>query len=289
VRGVILAGIIASVGVLAGCGGGSPPPTQPTPQPQAAPTPPPAPPPAPNAAPVIGSLTAQGTRRREPANLADAGEEIVVTAVVTDAETPVDRLTFEWSSPSGSFTGTGPTVRWRAPQSVPAPFVASLQLRVVDGDQRVERTVAVRVHDHAKEVGDMATLFLRDFSDSRVAPATVMRNFLPDCYGTRDERQQVEDNRKGFTILSSSVGPARVTVDFDGTCPYDRKEGDACSQSAVRWESRKTNGEIEIVEGTDQVAAVYRQDRWWLCDSSFDGRKVFGTGAFFRLLTRSSQ
>lgn len=288
-RGVILAGIIASVGVLAGCGGGSPPPTQPTPQPQAAPTPPPAPPPAPNAAPVIGSLTAQGTRRREPANLADAGEEIVVTAVVTDAETPVDRLTFEWSSPSGSFTGTGPTVRWRAPQSVPAPFVASLQLRVVDGDQRVERTVAVRVHDHAKEVGDMATLFLRDFSDSRVAPATVMRNFLPDCYGTRDERQQVEDNRKGFTILSSSVGPARVTVDFDGTCPYDRKEGDACSQSAVRWESRKTNGEIEIVEGTDQVAAVYRQDRWWLCDSSFDGRKVFGTGAFFRLLTRSSQ
>lgn len=288
-RGVILAGIVASVGVLAGCGGGSPPPTQPTPQPQAAPTPPPAPPPAPNAAPVIGSLTAQGTRRREPANLADAGEEIVVTAVVTDAETPVDRLTFEWSSPSGSFTGTGPTVRWRAPQSVPAPFVASLQLRVVDGDQRVERTVAVRVHDHAKEVGDMATLFLRDFSDSRVAPATVMRNFLPDCYGTRDERQQVEDNRKGFTILSSSVGPARVTVDFDGTCPYDRKEGDACSQSAVRWESRKANGEIEIVEGTDQVAAVYRQDRWWLCDSSFDGRKVFGTGAFFRLLTRSSQ
>jgi hypothetical protein len=285
VRGFILVGVLACIGVLAGCGGGSPP-TRPTPQPAAAPPPPPPPPPpAANLAPVIGGLTAQGTRRREPANLADAGEEIVVTASVTDAETPADRLTFEWSSPAGSFTGTGTSVRWRAPASVPAPFVATLQLRVVDGDQRAERTIAVRVHDHAREVGDMATLFLRDFSDSRVAPATVMRNFLADCYGTRDERQQVENNRRDFTILASSVGPARVTVDFDGTCPYDRKEGDACSQSAVRWESRKLNGEIEIVEGTDQVAAVYRQDRWWLCDSSFDGRKVFGTGAFFRLLT----
>ena len=56
----------------------------------------------------------------------------------------------------------------------------------------------------------------------------------------------------------------------------------------VRWESRKRNGEIEVVAGEDQVAAVYRQDRWWLCDSSFDGRKVSGTGDFYRLLTRPS-
>jgi hypothetical protein len=238
---------------------------------------------------VIGSLTAQGTRRREPANLADAGEEIVLTATVTDAETPVDRLTFEWSSPAGTFSGTGPTVRWKAPASVPAPLVAALQLRVVDGDQRAERTVAVRVHDHAREVGDMATQFLRDFSDSTVAPAAVMRNFLPDCYGTADEHQQVEANRQNFTILSWSLGPPRVTVDFDGTCPYNRKDGDACSSSPVRWESRKRNGEIEVVAGDDQVAAVYRQDRWWLCDSSFDGRKISGTGAFFRLLTGRSQ
>ena len=244
------------------------------------------PPPTPNTAPVITGLTAQGSRRKEPANLADAGEEILLAATVTDAETAVERLTFEWSSPVGTFTGTGASVRWRAPASVPAPLVATLQLRVVDADQRAERTVAVRVHDHAREVGDMATIFLREFSDSAIAPATVMRNFLADCYGTREERQQVEDNRTGFTILSSNVGPAKVTVDFDGVCPYNTKPGDACSVSAVRWESRKRNGEIEVVAGEDQVAAVYRNDRWWLCDSSFDGRKISGTGDFYRLLTR---
>jgi len=286
-------GSLALVGglTLAGCGGSPAGPT-PAPQPQipivVVPTPAPTPAPAPNTAPVLSGLTAQGTRRREPANLADAGEEIVLTATVTDAETAVDRLTFEWSSPVGTFTGAGPSVRWRAPASVPAPLVASLRLRVVDGELRVERTVAVRVHDHAREVGDMATLFLRDFSDSTIPPSTVMRNFLPDCYGTRDERQQVEDNRTGFNILSSLVGPAKVAVDFDGVCPYESKPGDACSVTPVRWESRKRNGEIEVVAGEDQVAAVYRQDRWWLCDSSFDGRKVSGTGDFYRLLTRPS-
>ena len=74
---------------------------------------------------MISGLTAQGTRKKEPANLADANEEIVLTASVTDAETANDKLTFEWSSPVGSFSGTGPLVRWRAPASVPAPVVAS--------------------------------------------------------------------------------------------------------------------------------------------------------------------
>jgi len=275
---------------LAGCGGSPAQPT-PTPQPQipiVVPAPTPTPPPAPNTAPVVTGLTAQGSRRHEPANLADAGEEIMVTAAVTDAETAVDRLTFEWSSPAGSFTGTGASVRWRAPASVPAPLVVSLQLRVVDGDQRVERAVAVSVHDHGREVGDMATQFLRDFSDSAVAPATVMRNFRPDCYGTREERQQVEDNRTNFTIVSSVVRPAAVAVDFDGICPYLTRPGDACAVNQVRWESRKRNGELEVVVGDDQIAAVYRQDRWWLCDSSFDGTKVSGTGDFYHLLTRGS-
>lgn len=288
-RGFVLVGVLACVvGVLAGCGGGSPP-TQPTRPPQAAPppAPPPPPPPAANAAPVIAGITAQGTRRREPANLADAGEEIVVTASVTDAETPIDRLTFEWSSPAGSFAGTGPTVRWRAPQSVPAPVVATLQLRVVDGDQRAERTVAVRVHDHAREVGDLATLFLREFSDDAIGVDAVMRNFLPGCYGTALERSDVEQVRREYVHVQTRIDPPQVTVDFDGVCPYENRAGDACSTSFVRWDTRKKNdGSREVVEGHDQVAAVYRQDRWWLCDSRWNGRRLLGPGAFFRLLTR---
>jgi hypothetical protein len=265
------AAVLVVMGWMVGCGD-SPPPTQPTPPP--------------NAAPIISALTAQGTRRAEPANLADAGEEIVVTATVTDAETTVDRLTFEWSSSVGSFTGQGPSVRWRAPASVPAPLVATLRLRVVDGTQRTERTVDVRVHDHVREVGSMATLFLSDFSNSATPVDAVMRNFLPGCYGTDDERSDVEIVRKNYLHVSTRLDPPVVTVDFDGRCPYQNRAGDACSVSFVRWETRKIpSGEREIVEGHDQVAAVYRQDRWWLCDSRWDGRLVTGTGTLQRLLS----
>jgi hypothetical protein len=275
---ILLAGL-----ALSGSCGGSP--ARPTPQPPVA-TPPPSstPPPPPNAAPVITRLSAQGTRRHEPANLADANEEIVLTATVTDAETAADKLTFEWSSPSGSFTGAGPSVRWRAPASVPTPLVATLQLRVVDGDQRVDRTVLVQVHDHVREVGDMATLFLRDFSDSTIPAGTVMRNFLPGCYGTGEETREVQDNRIGFRITKSMVGPPAVSVDFDGVCRYENRAGDACSVSPVRWESVTPSGGHDAVAGVDQIAAVYRQDRWWLCDSKFDGHPVSGT-ALFRSLT----
>jgi hypothetical protein len=235
---------------------------------------------------VIGSLTAQGTRRREPPALADAGEEIVVTAAVADAETPIERLTYEWSAPVGAFSGEGPTVRWRSPASVPAPLVATLTLRVVDGDQRAERSVAVRVHDHAREVGDLATRFLEDFSTTSMPAAQVMRHFLPDCYGTKDEMVDVEKDRRDYVHVKTTLGPPAVTVDFDGACPYENRPGDACSTSFARWETRKTNGEPEVAEGYDQVAAVYRQDRWWLCDSRWNGRSTHGSGSFNRLLSR---
>jgi hypothetical protein len=286
-----LVSVLGAGAMLPGCGGS---PAQPTPSPQPQPQPPvvvpppPPPPTAPNTAPVVTGLTAQGTRRREPPNLADAGEEIVVTATVTDAETAVDRLTFDWSSPVGTFSGEGPTVRWRAPATVPAPTVATLQVRVVDGEHRVERTVAVRVHDHVREVGDMATLFLKDFSDSRIPARDVMRDFLPGCYGTKDELEEVEDNRLEFRITSSSIGPARVTVDFDGVCPYQNRDGDACSVSQARWESIDLeDGSHDVAAGADQVAAVYRQDRWWLCESKFDPSAGIRS-RFVRLLTRPS-
>jgi hypothetical protein len=272
VGGALLLGSL----LLGSCGDG-PPPTRPTSSGVR---------PA-NTPPAITSLSAQGTRRAEPANLADVGEELVVTATVTDAETAVDRLTFEWSSPAGTFSGQGPVVRWRAPASIPRPTVATLRVQVVDGDQRIERSVDVRVHDHVREVGEMAHLFLSDFSDSSVAVAVVMRNFLPGCYGTAEEQSDVEIVRRNYLHVSTRLDPPVVTVDFEGRCPYQNRPGDACSVSFVRWETRKIpSGEREIVEGHDQVAAVYRQDRWWLCDSRWDGRLVTGTGTLHRLLSR---
>ena len=247
-----------------------------------------------NDPPVIQSVTAQGLKPSEPPHFADLNEEIAITATVTDKESPADRLVYEWSGTDGTFSGTGPSVRWRAPASGSTPFVSNLKLTVVDRFQttdgsglpitfehRVERTFTVKVHDSVKEVGGMATLFLENFSKSSVSVDEVMKDFLVGCYGTASEREQVANNRKNFLITSYFVGPATVTVNFNGRCPYENRAGDACSSSGVRWESTViATGVKEIVEGTDQVAAVYRDSRWWLCDSSFDGRKVLGTRFF---------
>ena len=74
-----------------------------------------------NSLPVIESLSIQGARMNEPADFADLGEDVVVTAVVRDAETPVDKLQFGWKSVAGVFSGTGSSVRWRAPAVLNTP------------------------------------------------------------------------------------------------------------------------------------------------------------------------
>ena len=73
----------------AGCGGSS---TGPTPNP---------PPPVNNALPVVTSIVVRGTNQRQPAQYASLGDTVNVTATVTDAETPVSQLTYEWSSSVG--------------------------------------------------------------------------------------------------------------------------------------------------------------------------------------------
>lgn len=145
----------------------------------------------------------------------------------------------------------------------------------------------IDVHDSIKEVGDMATRFLQNFSQSTVPVSVVMRDFLPECYGTEDERQDVEDNREYYTITSWSVGEPTVTINFGGTCALRSRKGDACCTSEVRWDSvQKSSGDENSVTGIDQVAAVYRDRRWWLCDSQFDGRPLSTARGFYELLTR---
>ena len=253
-----------------------------------------------NQPPVIQSITARGVKPNEPENFADLGEEIAVTGTATDAETTPDRLAYEWTGTDGAFIGTGPSVTWRAPASGATPFVANLKLTVVDRFQttdgsglpitfehRVEKTFTVKVHDSTKEVAGMATLFLDNFSKSSVAPAVVMQDFLVGCYGTAAELQDVIDNRAEYTITGSNVGPAAVTVSFGGTCAFRNRPGDACSNSSVSWTSTtKLTGETGSVSGTDQVAAVYRSARWWLCDSQFNPTSSIGNPGFLQLLTR---
>lgn len=80
--------------------------------------------------PVISSISARGTRPNEPANFADVGEEMTVTAIAKDSDTPLDQLTYEWTADTGRFSGTGAEVKWRAPATA---TTARLTLAVSDG------------------------------------------------------------------------------------------------------------------------------------------------------------
>jgi hypothetical protein len=245
--------------------------------------------PGPNPPPVITSLVVQSGRTNAPSNFADVGEEVVATATVQDAETPASRLVFEWSADGGTFTGTGASVRWRAPTGITTPAQLKVTLKVtepLDGtSQSVSSAVTVRVHDSIKEISEMSVQFLVDFSQQKLPPVEIIRNFYVGCPGRDSELSDVTNNQTYYVINSYTVGtPASATVNFGGTCPFRSKTGvDGCVQTPVEWHATyKPTGLTETSKGTDQTTAVYRNSRWWLCDSDFDGTTTRPFSTFIR-------
>lgn len=241
-----------------------------------------------NALPVIDSVTVQGTRSsKEPANFADVGETVPISAKVHDDDTSAENLEYQWSAPAGTFSGSGASVNWTAPASATTPADVTITLKVVDHfgfpgqtptfTQSVSGTTMVSLHDSVKEVGDMARQFLLDFSDSDVPVDTVMRNFDLTCGPAQDERDQVARNRASLRINKSAIGQATVTVPFgDAFCPIPGRiqRGDACSAVPSHWESTiLSNNHVQIADGVDYVSAYYHSDikAWKLCDSQFPG------------------
>jgi hypothetical protein len=206
----------------------------------------------------------------------------------------VNDLTFNWSCPVGTFSGSGAAVTWRAPATAQiTPIDIALTLEVVETyrsqgrnvENRVTGSTTVSLHNSIQEVSEMSRQFLLDFSDSTVSVAQVMRNFEPSCYGTPLETSDVTENRRDFTIIESNIGPAATSVGFGGACGFRRRAGDACSRVPVFWRSRAKQdlydargrlvlrkGEVTTASGVDQVAAMYypSRKRWALCDSAFD-------------------
>ncbi len=236
----------------------------------------------------------QGSRAKQPANFADLADAIEVSVTVTDPETSVSNLTFNWSCSIGTFSGTGPAVTWRAPATAAiTPIDAVLALEVVETyrsqgrnvENRVTGSTSVSLHNSIQEVGALARQFLLDFSDSTLGVAHVMRNFEPGCYGTDLEFADVTSNRADFTIMESNIGTDATSVGFGGACAYRSRPGDACSRVPVFWRSQAKRdlydargrlvlrkGDIAVARGVDQLAAMYypNQKRWRLCDSAFD-------------------
>jgi hypothetical protein len=234
-------------------------------------------------APVIGSIVARGSRPGQPAGFADTGEEITVTATVDDPDTPFDRLSYQWSADTGTFSESGAVVKWRAPADAQTPATITLNLTLADNTgNSTSGSTTVVVHNSVKEVGDLAREFLLDFSDSNKSAAFVVRNFSksPRCEPGRDEEfDDVDRNRRDFHIDSSEIRSAAVNFQFGGfPCSYAPQAGDACAAVPSAWESTcnagATNckpGEKSTVRGVDYVTASYEGNQWRLCASYFSG------------------
>jgi hypothetical protein len=259
------------------------------------PPPPPPPPPPANSVPTIDALTVQGTRPRQPANFADLSESLDVAATVRDQETAVEQLQYVWTATAGTFNGTGARVTWQAPASAQTPALVTLTLEVVERygtnlEHRVRRTADVKLHDSAREVGEMSRQFLLDFSNTDIKDASVvMRNFgtaatCPQPNEITSEREDVVRHYTYFRMMDFRIGAASVSMNFGGSCPFRGKQGDACALVPTYWDSidTRTNGR-GAVDGTDIVAAAYSvaDSRWFLCASDFDGRQLSGIGKSF--------
>jgi hypothetical protein len=239
-----------------------------------------------NAPPVIGSIAAQGSRPGQPANFADVGQSIAVSAMVTDAETPSDQLEYHWSATLGTLTGSGRSVTWQAPAIASTPITVTITLRVVerygvDGifQHEVTGTRAVSLHDSAREVGEMARRFLDEFSKPQTNKdwQDIMRDFsaarCPDPREVESEREDVIRHYTYFFMHSYTIGSASVSFNFGARCPFRNRPGDACVAVPVFWDSTDNRTNVRgQTSGTDYIAAAYStaESRWWLCSSDYD-------------------
>jgi hypothetical protein len=239
---------------------------------------------------VIESITVDAPR-------AEVGTDVRLTASVRDAETAVDQLIYEWAADAGTFSGQGASVTWRPAEdaTTPADFVIRLTVReqygtAPAGGQRPEHRVTgtsspIRVHNSPKELGDMALRFLGDFANSSVSPDTCVREFSDSCQEKEVERDQIEDNRRDYEILSSSLSLRNVNVSSDRmsanmrvACAFTSRVRACVSGTSV---PNCSVGATERVAGDCLLTGVYQQNRWWLCESRFDGQLLPSMRGFF--------
>jgi hypothetical protein len=226
----------------------------------------PTPPTSTNAPPKIDSLTAGSDR-------IEAGEELLLMATVSDAETNPSQLSYVWSvSPSGgTFTGSGREVRWRAPKPATTPNLYTVTLTVTEtysssGTRRTNQTAAsVQVHynDSVPEIEGITRLFLQEFQNNSISPDQCVRNFSDTCAQSKAaERQDVQNNRDLFDAQSATVGT--VNVALNGARTFATIEA-PCTFRSIRKSTQK----LEEVVGICQLTGVYESFRWFLCTSGF--------------------
>lgn len=233
-----------------------------------APTPPP-PVIQPNETPKITSLSVAAPR-------VEVGEGIGLTAVVTDAETPVAQLVYSWSANvAGTFSGAGSEVTWRPSTDAVTPVAATITLTVIERytvprtgggtetrENKVEQRVVVNVNNSRKETEGLAMAFLTDFANSKVPPEVCVRNFTDTCKGKAAEYADIVDNRATLEILSSSFRVDRVEF-------YDGRTRAGIWAPCEFTDRYLVGGALHTSSGVCIMSAKYESFRWWLCNSNW--------------------
>jgi hypothetical protein len=217
-----------------------------------------------NEPPVIHSIAVSRMR-------AEADQPVQVTAFVSDAETPVDRLLYEWTAApaAGTFVGDGPVVDWRPPRGSRTPETFTLTLKITEMYAQGSRTMrngassTVQMHynDSSAEITALSLQFLKDFSTYNVSPAECVRNFSDSCEGKSEELGDITYNRQNFQILDGDYHVQSITYNGDRTF--------ASVTAPCTFHDIPRGGSREQVDGTCSLTAVYENWAWWLCKSNF--------------------
>jgi hypothetical protein len=115
--------------------------------------------------------------------------------------------------------------------------------------------------ESAHDISAMSIRFLKDlFGNSNVTPEACVVDFWDGCPGKAEEQGQVKLNRSLFLILEASASIEHIT--FDATATF------ATVDANCRWnDTALATGSEGVTEGGCELTAVYRDGRWWLCDS----------------------
>lgn len=248
----------------------------------------------PNTPPVVKSVIVSSAN-------AEVGTPITVTATVEDAETPGDRLTYTWSAPNGTFSGSGPVVTWTAGADAQTPTDITLTLTVTEtytsGASQLTNTATgtapVHVNNSPKELADLSLRFLGNFADSTVSPDTCVADFTVNCAGRKDEFADITNNRHDFLILSSTLratgidpAPVHAKTTVHTFCAFTSrviaKDAWGCTPAECPYNT------IQSVQGDCYTTNVYEQGRWWLCESHFSPNRTLSAfeRAFFGISRR---
>jgi hypothetical protein len=126
--------------------------------------------------------------------------------------------------------------------------------------------------DPVEVLSEMAVRFLVDyFGNSAIGPDECVVDFWAGCAGKAAEHDDIATNRRLLTIQSAQAHVEAVHV-FEDTAEADVEA--ACTFH----DTLKSTGKSGTTSGECTLTGVYRADRWWLCDSDFDGTRTCDDG-----------